>query len=114
MLGQQNEATEAGASNFFVVWETKEGVLQLVTAPLTDGIILDGVTRRSVLDLARTRLDGSIGGLVALEVEERKFNMAEVEEAVEEGRMIEAFVAGTAVGVPFPLPRSDERQLTMR
>ncbi|KAL9006418.1 MAG: hypothetical protein Q9188_000823 [Gyalolechia gomerana] len=113
-LDQQNEVTEAGASNFFVVWKTKEGVLQLVTVPLTDGIILDGVTRRSVLDLARTRLDGSIGGLVALEVEERKFNMAEVEEAVEEGRMIETFVAGTAVGVPFPLPRSDERQLTMR
>lgn len=41
--------TEAGASNFMVVWETKEGKKQLITAPLKDKIILDGVTRRSVL-----------------------------------------------------------------
>jgi branched-chain amino acid aminotransferase len=41
--------TEAGASNFFIVWKTKEGKQQLVTAPLDDKIILDGVTRRSIL-----------------------------------------------------------------
>lgn len=90
LLGQHSEVTEAGASNFFVMWKTKEGVTQLVTAPLTEGIILDGVTRRSVLDLARApRLDG-------VEVVERKFTMVEVAEAVEQGRMMEAFVAGTA------------------
>lgn len=112
LLGQQNEVTEAGASNFFVLWKTREGVLQLVTAPLTDGIILDGVTRRSVLDLARTRLDRPMGGLDALEVVERKFSMNEMEEAIEEGRLAEAFVAGTAVGVP-PLPKFHEQLLTV-
>jgi branched-chain amino acid aminotransferase len=50
------EVTEAGASNFFVVWKTREGTLELITAPLDSKIILDGVTRRSVLDLARERL----------------------------------------------------------
>ncbi|KAL8941064.1 MAG: hypothetical protein Q9216_002472 [Gyalolechia sp. 2 TL-2023] len=105
LLGRQNEVTEAGASNFFVVWKTREGVLQLVTAPLTDGIIIDGVTRRSVLDLARTqRLDQSLGGLNELEVVETKFDMAEMEEAVEEGRIVEAFVTGTAVGVLLTTP----------
>ncbi|CAG8949813.1 hypothetical protein HYFRA_00004137 [Hymenoscyphus fraxineus] len=91
--------TEAGASNFMVVWRTKEGGLQLVTAPLDDKIILDGVTRRSILQLARERLTGAserLEGLEALEIVERRFTMEEVVEAVKEGRMVEAFGAGTA------------------
>ncbi|KAL8813357.1 MAG: hypothetical protein Q9200_000313 [Gallowayella weberi] len=97
LFGPQNEITEAGASNFFVVWVTQNGGLQLVTAPLKDQVILNGVTRRSVLDLARTRLQSSMGGVNSLEVVERKFNMADIEQAVDEGRMVEAFVCGTAV-----------------
>ena len=93
LLGNECDITEAGASNFFVVWRTREGKVQLVTAPLGDKIILDGVTRRSVLELARERLDGQ------LEVVERRYTMCEVEEAVEEGRLLEAFAAGTAVSV---------------
>ena len=80
-----------GASNFFVVWRTRAGKLQLVTAPLDDKIILDGVTRRSVLQLARERLGGD------LEIVERKFTMSEVEDAAEESRLLEAFAVGTAV-----------------
>lgn len=91
--------TEAGASNFFVVWRSKEGKLQLVTAPLGDKIILDGVTRRSILQLARERLANGIGGLEAVEIVERQFTMDDIVEAAEEGRMVEAFVAGTAVSV---------------
>lgn len=90
LLGKDCDVTEAGASNFFVVWR-KEGKLQLVTAPLDDKIILDGVTRRSVLQLARERLGGD------LEIVERKYTMSEVEDAAEEGRLLEAFAAGTAV-----------------
>ena len=92
LLGKECEVTEAGASNFFVVWRTRDGKVQLVTAPLGDKIILDGVTRRSVLDLAKERLG-------EVEVVERRYTMAEVEEAVEEGRLVEAFAAGTAVSV---------------
>ncbi|KAL8682767.1 MAG: hypothetical protein Q9186_001189 [Xanthomendoza sp. 1 TL-2023] len=96
LFGPQDEVTEAGASNFFVVWVTRDGTLQLVTAPLRDQVILNGITRRSVLELARTRLQPPVGGVDPLEVVERKFSMNDVEEAVGEGRLVEAFVCGTA------------------
>jgi branched-chain amino acid aminotransferase len=52
------------------------------------------VTRRSVLQLARERLSGSEGE--DIEVVERKFTISEIVEAEKEGRLLEAFVAGTA------------------
>ena len=75
----------------FVVWRTAEGKLQLVTTPLGDIIILDGVGRRSILQLAKVRLEGF------LEVVERRYTMSEVQGAAEEGRLLEAFAVGTAV-----------------
>lgn len=97
------EVTEAGASNFFVVWKTKEGKLELVTAPLDSKIILDGVTRRSVLELARERLmEGSehlTDDLKGVEVVERTYTMMEVEDALKEGRLVECFLSGTAVSL---------------
>jgi branched-chain amino acid aminotransferase len=94
LFGPSAEVTEAGASNFFVIWRTSSGQKQLVTAPLGDRIILDGVTRRSVLALARERLSGSEGE--DLEIVERKFTIGEIVEAEQQGRLLEAFVAGTA------------------
>jgi len=38
--------------NLFVLWRTKSGGLELITAPL-DGTILPGVTRDSILTLSR-------------------------------------------------------------
>lgn len=109
LFGSRCEITEAGASNFFVVWRTREGSVQLVTAPLGDGIILDGVTRGCVLELARERLAGGDengrgeegegemrGERESLEVVERHFFMSDIVSAVEEGRFLEAFTAGTA------------------
>lgn len=95
------KVTEAGASNFFVVWKSPEGKIELVTAPLHDKIILDGVTRRSILQLARERLTDGKSGLDAVEIVERNFTMEEVIAAVKEGRIIEAFAAGTAVSFTF-------------
>lgn len=96
LYGPEGYCTEAGASNFFVVWKSKDtGRTQLVTAPLDDRLILDGVTRRSLLQLARERLGDEI------EVVERRYTIAEVLEASKEGRMVEAFAAGTAVGSFF-------------
>ena len=97
--------TEAGASNFFVVWKTKEGNNQLVTAPLGDKIILDGITRRSILQLARERLSNNKSGVEPLEIVERHYTMDELAEAVQEKRVVEAFAAGTAVSM-HPLPSS--------
>ena len=94
--------TEAGASNFFVVWKSKEGKNQLVTAPLGDKIILDGITRRSILQLARERLSDNNRGVEPLEIVERQYTMDEFAEAVQEGRVVEAFAAGTIVSISTP------------
>ncbi|CAO2658816.1 Nn.00g065390.m01.CDS01 [Neocucurbitaria sp. VM-36] len=103
LFGDDCTITEAGASNFFVVWRTKEGKLQLVTADLNERIVLDGVTRRSILELARERLNISApsssstsSDLEPFEIVERKFNIFDIEEAAREGRLVEAFAAGTA------------------
>ncbi|KAL7623162.1 hypothetical protein AAE478_006843 [Parahypoxylon ruwenzoriense] len=90
LYDSQAYCTEAGASNFFVVWKNKEGKTELVTAPLDDNLILNGVTRRSVLQLARERLGDEI------EVVERKYTIQEVIDADSEGRLLESFAAGTA------------------
>ncbi|UKZ74922.1 hypothetical protein TrVFT333_002592 [Trichoderma virens FT-333] len=90
LYGKDGECTEAGASNFFVVWKRKDGKKELITAPLDDKLILDGVTRRSILELARERLGDE------LEVTERKYTIDEVIEADAEGRLLESFAAGTA------------------
>lgn len=102
-----SKVTEAGASNFFVVWETKEGERQLVTPPLDAKVILEGVTRGSVLELARERLAPDSEYLTPnvqdLKVVERNITMPEIAEARKEGRIIEIFVSGTAVSTPGPL-----------
>lgn len=99
LFGEERLVTEAGASNFFIVWENKETKkLELVTAALENQLILPGVTRRSVLDLVRERLSGDNSyGLAPVDVVERTFTITEVEEAWKEGRIVEAFVSGTAV-----------------
>jgi branched-chain amino acid aminotransferase len=92
LFGEECFVTEAGGSNFFVLWKNKTtGRREMVTAPLGDGVILEGVTRASVLDLVRS---GRLGEDV--DVTERKFTMQEVIDAQNEGRLIEAFGAGTA------------------
>ena len=112
LFGPEGNVTEAGASNFFVVWRNKEsGKLELITAPLGDKIILDGVTRRSVLELVRARLsdkstedEEDARNLERLTVVERKFTIQEIMEAYKEGRLVEAFAAGTHVSyIPFIL-----------
>lgn len=118
LFGPQREVTEAGASNFFVIWENKStGRVEMVTAALENQLILPGVTRRSVLDLARERFSSSAatdagtvaGGLKPLDVIERSFTISEVEEASKEGRIIEAFVSGTAVSIHLTSPHSAVR-----
>ena len=63
------------------------GKVEIITAPL-DGTILPGVTRRSVIELAK--------GMGDYVVSERNLTMREVVEAHAEGRLMESFGAGTA------------------
>ncbi|KAF5598047.1 branched-chain amino acid aminotransferase [Fusarium pseudocircinatum] len=91
LFGEEGQVTEAGASNFFaVVRDEKTSKPALLTAPLTDRVILDGVTRRSVLDLVENRLAEE------LEVREEKFTIKDIEKAWRNGLLQEAFVSGTA------------------
>lgn len=87
--------TEVGTMNFFMRWRNEQGVEQLVTPPLDTGIILPGVTRDSILNLAR-----SIEKTSGVEVVERDILMRrDFLPAIEEGRVLEAFGAGTAAVV---------------
>ncbi|PYI28343.1 branched-chain amino acid aminotransferase II [Aspergillus indologenus CBS 114.80] len=91
LYGPDGSCTEAGGSNCFVAWKRPEdGTKELVTAPLDDRLILDGVTRRSCLALVRERLQGEV------EVSERKFTIGDLLEAAAENRHLESFAAGTA------------------
>ncbi|KAJ2804613.1 branched-chain-amino-acid transaminase bat2 [Coemansia guatemalensis] len=87
LLGDDHYVTEVGTMNFFIYWINSDGEKELVTAPL-DGIILPGVTRDSLLELARKWGE--------FKVSERKVTMPEILVALEENRMLEAFGAGTA------------------
>ncbi len=73
---------EVGSMNMFFYYDGK-----LVTSPLK-GTVLDGITRRSVIRLAKE---------FGIEIEERALTVDEVLEGAENGRLQEAFGAGTAV-----------------
>lgn len=79
--------------NLFTAWINEDGQKELVTAPL-DGTILEGVTRDCLLALAREFLvpEGWV-------VSERRYTIGEVARAADEGRLLEAFGAGTAAVV---------------
>lgn len=94
LFGEEEFVTEVGTMNMFVAVKNKEtGQKELLTAPL-DGTILDGVTRDSVLSLAREKLIPEGWNVV-----ERRYTMPELHEAAQEGRFLEAFGAGTAAVV---------------
>jgi branched-chain amino acid aminotransferase len=92
LFGDNDEITEVGAMNVFFFLINKETQRpELVTPPLTRGDILPGVTRSSILELAR--------GWQEFDVSERFATMGEIKEAAEDGRLLEVFGAGTAAVV---------------
>lgn len=86
LFGEEHNVTEVGTMNQFWYMKSKSGEAELVTAPL-DGTILPGVTRDSVIKLAKSW---------GIKVREEQYTLGEVLSAVEDGRMIEAFGSGTA------------------
>lgn len=99
LFGSEGYVTEAGSSNFFAIWRTGDGKLQLVTAPLGEHTILAGVTRKSVIELTRTRLDQASSSqldIEPLEVFEANFTISDLIKASDEGRLLGAFAVGTA------------------
>ncbi|GAA5825684.1 hypothetical protein JCM3770_002797 [Rhodotorula araucariae] len=100
VLGEDDEVTEVGMMNAWGAKKTADGAVELFTPPLGD-IILPGVTRDSVLALARAhadpqnpfRLEGLPDQLV---VSERRVCMPELREAAHKGELLEFFGTGTA------------------
>ncbi|KAM0790633.1 hypothetical protein ACM66B_004495 [Microbotryomycetes sp. NB124-2] len=98
LYGPEHRLTEVGTMNLFAVFDRPDGTVELVTPPLED-MILPGVTRDSVLALARGHADGSrrLDGLPKnFIVSERNMTMPELAKASEDGTLREVFGSGTA------------------
>ncbi|GMR62627.1 hypothetical protein PMAYCL1PPCAC_32822, partial [Pristionchus mayeri] len=85
LSGENEEITEVGTMNIFVFWKNEQGELELVTPPLDRGLILPGVTRDSLLELAREYGEFK-----------RTFTMEDVRAALKQDRLLQMFGAGTA------------------
>ncbi|RSL89376.1 hypothetical protein CEP52_014915 [Fusarium oligoseptatum] len=84
---------------------------------LDTGVILPGVTRQSVLEIARERLAKDTAPqwseLEPLEVVERPLTMDEIAEADSDGRLVECFVSGTAMFItPVSCIRYDDTDVS--
>jgi len=91
LFGEDHEITEVGAMNLFIHLINDDGVEELITPPLSSGIILPGVTRRSIIELCSSWDN--------MRVSERKITMTEVMQARQDGRLKEMFGSGTAAVV---------------
>lgn len=113
LYGPDEEITEVGAMNIFALFKQSSGRLELVTPTLDSGLILPGVTRRSVLELAREWNE--------FDVSERKLTMKEILNGAQDGSLVEMFGTGTAAIVspvgnilydgvmkPLPVPTEDK------
>ncbi len=101
---------ESGTMNvMFLIDDT------LITPALSD-TILDGITRSSVLELARSW---------GMKVEERKVSVQEITDAAKEGRLKDAFGCGTAATIAqiasiadgdqeYVLPEVEEREFSKK
>jgi len=118
LFGDDHQLTEVGAMNIFVYLINDKGEKELVTPPL-NGLILPGITRYSLLDLARSWKE--------FKVTERTITMNEVVKASQDKRLIEVFGAGTAcvvspvrlihyLGKDYPIPSVNDQDnpLSMR
>jgi len=113
LFGPDQEITEVGSMNIFALFKKENGKLELVTPPLDSGLILPGVTRRSVLELARE--------FDEFEVSERKLTIKELLNRAKDGTLLEMFGTGTAAIVtpvgniyydgimnPLPIPKAEK------
>ena len=74
--------------NFFMFWVNEQGEEELITPPLSSGLILPGITRRSLIDLANQWGE--------FKMTEKDFTMKDIVKALKENRVKEMFGAGTA------------------
>lgn len=90
---------ELGTSNFFALIGD-----QLIT-PALDGTILEGITRESIIELARSK---------DIAVQERPLEVAELLNAAERNELKEAFATGTAATIaPIALITISEKDIEL-
>ncbi|XP_036140729.1 branched-chain-amino-acid aminotransferase, cytosolic isoform X2 [Monomorium pharaonis] len=87
LYGENNELTEIGTMNVFVVYINDNGEMELLTPPL-NGLILPGIVRSSLLTIARQWNQ--------FKVTEKSITMKEIMQLLSENRLLEMFGAGTA------------------
>ncbi|KAI9346304.1 aminotransferase [Pilaira anomala] len=87
LFGEEHSLTEVGTMNLFILLKNDNGELELVTPPL-DGSILPGVTRDSIISLAKEWNE--------FEVKERPMTMPQLRDQIKAGRVVEMFGCGTA------------------
>ncbi|KAL5006598.1 hypothetical protein ScPMuIL_015404 [Solemya velum] len=87
LFGENHTLTEVGTMNLFTFWTNEQGEEELVTPPLS-GLILAGITRQTLLDMARQ--------WGKFKVSERNITMKDIIKALNENRLKEMFGAGTA------------------
>jgi len=88
LYDNDEKLTEVGTMNIFVLWKNEQGELELVTPPLSDGLILPGVTRDSLIDIAKSWNE--------FKVTERYPTMEDIKRGIKEKRVLQIFGAGTA------------------
>jgi len=88
LYGPDHEVTEVGTMNLLMYWINESGEKELVTPGLDSGLILPGVTRQSLLDLAEKWGE--------FKVTERPLFMKEILKGLKENRLKELFGCGTA------------------
>lgn len=96
---EQRYIEEVGSMNIFFYFKD-----ELVT-PELQGSILSGITRKSVIDLARS---------MNITVNERRISIEEVFERAQNGELIEAFGSGTAAVIsPIGLLRYQDKDIVI-
>ncbi|CAK8671937.1 branched-chain-amino-acid aminotransferase, cytosolic-like [Clavelina lepadiformis] len=88
LYGDNQQLTEVGTMNVFVFWINDHGDKELVTASLDRGLILPGVIRSSLLELAKQWGE--------FKVTEGVITMEDIILKLQENRILEIFGTGTA------------------
>uniref|UniRef100_A0A914D8C1 Branched-chain-amino-acid aminotransferase n=1 Tax=Acrobeloides nanus TaxID=290746 RepID=A0A914D8C1_9BILA len=88
LYDNDEKLTEVGTMNIFVYWINEQGEEELCTPPLTNGLILPGITRDSLLEIAREWNE--------FKITERYPTMEEIRRSLKEKRMLQMFGTGTA------------------
>ncbi|KAL4894676.1 aminotransferase [Aspergillus ambiguus] len=123
LLGTDARISGTQGTNFFVLWVSRYGKLELITTPLEEWPDISGLGRDSVLELARKRLtkgpviesrpNGSQGFVEPVVVTEKNFTIKDIIIADDENRLRGAFAVGSDCRItPVSAVRHGNREIS--